>query len=129
MIELRDFKESDIEPIDDIFNRQSRFGVPSLKNVIENATIVKDGQVIGYGTIKVFAEGVMLLDPDIDKKDKAVATRKAVTLMTLLAKDAGLEILYVIASSSSFSEILRKQYGFKAVPGELLMLDLTPEEK
>lgn len=126
MISARNFRTDDIAPIDDIFNRQSRFGVPSLNNLIQNATLEdENGKVVGYGCIKLFAEGSLLLDPDESKKVKAESVREAVRLMILFAKDAGLETLYVIGSTENFSQILRNKYGFKAVPGELLMMDLT----
>src|SRR5574343_735210 len=129
MVIAREFEISDIEPIDDIFNRQSQFGVPSLNNVVANKTFEKDGRVLGYGVIKLFAEGVLLIDPDISEREKGEVVRSALKNMILEAKDSGLELLYVIANSEGFSQILRNKCGFKAVPGELLMLDLKVEEE
>jgi|WetSurMetagenome_2_1015567.scaffolds.fasta_scaffold486489_2 hypothetical protein len=129
MISARAFEIKDIEPIDDIFQRQSQFGVPSLKHVVANRVFELDSKVVGYGVVKHFSEGVLLIDPDISERDKAQVVRVALREMILEARDAGLETLYVISNLGSFSQILRKQCGFKAVPGELLMLDLTEEDE
>lgn len=103
-------------------------GIPSLSYNLKNATLLKEDKVIGYGTIKLFAEGFLILDSDLGLKDKCQAVREALKTMILYARDAGLEQLFVISNTSGYSRILRNKYGFKTVPGELLMLDLTEEE-
>jgi hypothetical protein len=119
---------TDIGPINDIYNKQSEFGIPSLNNMIINSTAEKDGKVIGYGVVKLFAEAFMILDPYISKKDKAKAFVEFMQTAILFSKDSGLEQLFVIVNDPSFSTILCKKYLFKRVPGELLMLDLTEKE-
>jgi hypothetical protein len=128
MIEIRNLTPEDIEPINDIYEKQSKYGIPSLNNMIGNTVFTKDGKVIGYGTVKLFAEGFLILDSDLGMKDRAEAVKEALQTMVLFSRDAGLEQLYVIPSSESYSKILQNKYGFKAVPGELLMLNLNPSE-
>jgi hypothetical protein len=116
----------DIKGIDDIYEKQSEFGVPSLENVVINSTLVDSvtGKIVGYGAVKIFAEAILLLDKELEKREKAQAVREAMTTAIIFSKDAGIEYLYLITGSDSFSKVLRKSYLAKRVPGETLMIDL-----
>lgn len=129
MVEIRNFELSDISPIDEIFKLDPRYGVPDLTNMLTNATIENSGRVIGYGAVKLFAETYLKLDPRLRKREKAEALKKILQMAILRSKDAGLEKLFAISENNSFSDILRNKYGFRAVPGELLVLELHSEEK
>jgi len=127
---LRDFQfDRDVMRIDDIFQRQPELGVPSLDNVVANASIIDEdsGKLVGYGVIKLFAEGVLILDKSISKKDKAKSIRIAVTDSIEKARTAGLEYLYVVSSMESYTEVLRNHFGFKECNGALLVKDLRGE--
>lgn len=128
MIQIKEFSARDIEPIDEIFRKDPVLGIPSLSYNLKNATLIKEDKVVGYGTIKLFAEGFLILDSDLGLKDRCQAVREALKTMILYARDAGLEQLFVISTLDGYSRILRNKYGFKTVPGELLMLDLSEEE-
>lgn len=130
MIIARKFMPEDIKGIDDIFKKQHEFGVPSLSNLIINGTLIDDntGRLVGYGAVKIFTEMVLILDKDLSKKEKAQAVREAMKSAIVMSKDAGVETLYAIANTDKFSKVLRKSYGAKGVPGELLMIDLIGEE-
>jgi hypothetical protein len=128
MIDVREFRESDIERIDKVYHSQSEFGVPSLNNIVVNVTIEKDGkEVIGYGVVKLFGEAVLMLDGKLSKRERAESLKASMQIAILKSRDAGLEMLYAISNDSEFSKVLRNRYGFKAVPGELLVLNLEDE--
>ena len=126
MIISRAFMMEDIKGIDDIYEKQSEFGVPSLENVVINSTLVDSvtGKIVGYGAVKIFAEAILLLDKELEKREKAQAVREAMKTAIIFSKDAGIEYLYLITGSDSFSKVLRKSYLAKRVPGETLMIDL-----
>jgi hypothetical protein len=129
MIASREFRIEDIGSIDEIYHKQSIFGIPGLDNVIINSTLVDDsGKIVGYGAVKLFAEAVVLLDPELRKRDKALAIREAMKTAITYCKDAGLEYLYMISNLDGFTQVLRKRYCAKGVPGSLLMIDLTDRE-
>ena len=119
--------DRDVLPIDEIFKRQSEISVPSLDNVIANNSIIDDstGRLIGYGVIKLFAEGVLILDRSIPKRKRAEAVKVALNECIAQAKNAGLEYLYVVSSMPSYVEILRNKFKFRNCPGQFLVLDLT----
>jgi N-acetylglutamate synthase-like GNAT family acetyltransferase len=128
---LKEFNfERDVMRIDDIFKRQPELGVPSLNNVIANASIIDEesGKLIGYGVIKLFAEGVLILDHSVSKKDKAKSVKIALDKCIQSAKDAGLEYLYVISNMDSYTAVLRNRFGFSECTGALLMKDLRDKE-
>lgn len=129
-VRLRDFELDDIMPIDAIFKRQPGLGVPGFKNMIANSTVVDDdGDVIGYGILKTFSEGVLILDRSRPKKEKAQAVKLTVEKAIEEAKKAGIEHLYFLTSNSSFADVLRKRWSFKNVDEEVLMLRLDDKEE
>lgn len=129
MITTREFKLSDIKSIDDIFNRNPSIGVPSLKNVVVNSTLADKTKVIGYGAVKLYAEATLILDKEnLRKRERAQALIEAMKLALSSSKAAGLEYLHIVANDDSFSKVLCKHYGFKEVPGKLLVLDLEEDK-
>ena len=126
LVVAREFKESDIEGISRIFDKQPEIGVPSLKNVVINTTIENDkGEIIAYGVVKIFAEMVLIMDKEIPKKSKAHALMEAMKTAILFSKKTGIEMLYAISSNESFTRVLENRWKMKRVPGTLLCLDLT----
>jgi hypothetical protein len=130
MIISREFFPEDVKGIDDVYKKQDEFGLPSLENIVINSTLVdsETGKIVGYGVVKLFAEAILLLDKDLKKKGKSQAVREAMKTAIVYCKDAGLECLYAISNTDGFSKVLRKSYGFKRVPGEILLLELNSEE-
>lgn len=129
-IESRVFQLDDIPEINDIYKRNPLIGIPSLNNVVANSSFVRssDDKVVAYGVVKVFAEGVLILDKDIRTREKAEVVKLSTPEMLQRARDARLEYIYVIANDPGYSAILRKKYGFLRVPGELLMAFLNKKE-
>lgn len=130
MIISREFKTSDIPALSEIHSRNNTIGLPGLDNVLTNNTIEdrRNGRIIGYGVIKLFAEAILLLDKDIPSRDKVQALRAIMENAIKNSKESGLEYLYTISESNGFTRVLCNQYGFKECPGTLLILDLKPEE-
>lgn len=131
MIISRKFMVEDIKGIDDIYQKQGEFGVPSLENVVINSTLIDSvtGKIVGYGAVKIFAEAILLLDKELSKKEKASAVRESMKTAIAYSKDAGIEYLYMITKSESFSKVLRQNYLAERVPGETLMIDLGSDRE
>jgi hypothetical protein len=126
----REFRESDIKAIDDIYRRQPELGVPGLKNVIINSTLVdgNTGAIVGYGAVKIFAEAVLILDKSITKRDRAFAVKEAMHTALTFCRAKGLEMLYAIATNDKFGKVLENRYKFSKVPGELFCRVLKVDE-
>lgn len=126
MIISREFLNEDIPGINDIFKKQPNSGIPSLRNMIVNSTLVDNetGKIVGYGAVKLFSEAILILDKEIKNKDKAQAVREAMRTAIAYSRNSSLEYIYAICEDERFSKVLRKSYGFKKVPGNVLILDL-----
>lgn len=122
-IESRVFQLDDVPEINGIYRRNPLIGVPTLNNVVANSSFVRkdDDKIVAYGVVKLFAEGVLILDKDIRAREKVEVVKLSTPEMLERAKAARLEYIYVIANNPGYSDILRKKYGFLRVPGELLM--------
>lgn len=125
IVTFHDFNEADIPEISLIHAKQPSLGVPSLKNVIANRTIVLDGKIVGYGVVKQFSEGVLIIDEDLSIRDKAEIVKGAMRIAIASAELAGSELLYITSSHGGFRQVLKKHYGFLSCPDEFLVLNLN----
>jgi len=123
-LRVRDFRISDIEAIDRIHKKQPSLGVPALGNMLANRVIELDGRVIGYAVIKLFAEGVLILDQEERKAVRAEVIKEVMDESIGICADAGIEQYYITTSHPGFREILRNRYGFVECPDKFLLLNL-----
>lgn len=123
-VKLKDFEPSDIEPINVIFERQPDLGVPNLRNVIVNSTIVKGKEVIGYGVVKMYAEAVLILDQMVQKRDKGMALIHGLNLAISACSALKIEQLHIISNDENFTKVLQKRFSFKKASGTSLFLEL-----
>lgn len=122
---LRTFNVNDIDAITTIFNRQPDLGIPSIKNVAD-AAIIEDenGKIIAYGVVKLYAEGVLILDKDVRKRTKSEVVINMIKRAIKAARNSKLEQLFVISNDANYSHCLMKRFGFKKTSGETLFLEL-----
>ena len=125
-VKLRVFQSSDIEIINEIWERYHRdsFSVPNRNNSIVDAIVEdEEGVVIAYGQVKLFAEAMFILDKDASKRVKVEA-------LILLMQEAlrgcnvtGIEDLYCFIKDPQFASLISKHFSFEIVddPGELLL--------
>lgn len=123
-IKLRPFQYSDIPEIDEIFRAQRDYGVPSLQNLVGHATIINDEKIVGYGTVKLFAECIMLISKDLTPYERSKAVIESIKLGIRLAKRGDLEQVYLISDDNSYCNLLIEHFGFRKVEGTLLTKDL-----
>lgn len=126
-IESRAFEFDDLSEIHDIWEKKEpKIIFPTLNNTIVNRTYKRklDDKVVAYGSVKAFSEGILVLDKDALKREKAEVIKLCIPEMISRAKEAGLEYIYIISNDESYSKILRNKFNFLRVPGELLMISL-----
>ena len=124
MISLRDFKGGDVFEIDKIYQKQPWNGIPTLENVLVNRTVIKENEVVGYGVVKNFTIATMIIDPDLEKRDKASAVRQLLSVAISAGRERGLEQLYLTTPMENFADVLRNSYGFVNCPNPFLVLSL-----
>lgn len=124
-MKMREFEFKDAEGIDAIFKAQPSLGVPSLHNVVDNAVITNgNDKVIAYGVLKLFCEGVLILDQSVRKRERAEAVKILLKRAIRSANAGGVENLYIISSDDNYTNVLKKRFGFKESIGKLLFLEL-----
>lgn len=125
---IRELEMTDISEVDRIYRTQ-KIGVPSLANSVANRVAINGkNEIVAYGVVKLFAEAVLILDQTINKKSKVEVLRELMKLAIEHSREHGLEQLYCISNSESFTKILCKKYNFRSCPGDLLMLDLNDKD-
>lgn len=116
----RPFRFQDIPQIDLIF-RKTNLGVPSLRNLVCNQTFADGDQVLAYGCLKLFSELHLTLDPLISSFQKAKIIKMGVDFG--IQNGGNFERLHAIVDDEKEIEILKKHYGFREVPGKLLVYE------
>lgn len=124
-MKIRPFRQSDIEPIDRIWreHHSSDFSVPNRNNAVTDAVVEKDGKVIAYGQVKLFAEAMLILDKDATTRDRVEALKLLMLEAFRGVDTAGIEDVYCFIKDPAFAGLISKHFGFEVVeePGELLL--------
>lgn len=122
---LRRFQLSDVEAINDIWERHHKndFSVPNRNNAVIDAVVEEDGKVVGYGQVKIFAEAMFIIDKDASKRSKIEALILLMTEAIRGSDIAGIEDIYCFIKDPSFASLISKHFSFEIVdePGELLL--------
>jgi hypothetical protein len=126
MVHLRPFRQEDISEIDTIWRRfyKGQFGVPSLKNVIESKVITADGKILGFGMVKLFAEGVIILDKDAPLNSRAKGIIVGIEHAMDVVKQADLEQFHIFTDDPHYIEVLQKHWGFRTTPEKVLYREI-----
>ena len=101
------------------------FSLPSVHSVVDDKVILKDGDVVGYGVIKPFAEGIMVIDTDQPRPTQAKAIILAIDHALGSVKARGLETLYVATDDPHYADVLQKHWGFQVVRETVLRKEVT----
>jgi len=123
-MKLRSFLPSDVEAIDRIWQKHhsNDFSVPDRRNALIDAVVEKDGEVIAYGQVKLFAEAMLILDKDASQRDKVQALKLLMLEAFRGADQAGLNQLYCFIKDPDYATLIERHFGFSIVDkGELLL--------
>lgn len=125
---IRLFQPSDIVAVDRIWraHHSDDFSVPDRRNMVTEAVVEVDGEVIAYGQVKLFAEAMFILDKSASQRNKVLAL-KLLMLEAFRGTDAaGLRNLYAFIKDPEFATLISHHFGFEIIdnPGELLLRGL-----
>lgn len=122
MIHLRPVREADLEIVNQIWLKHHKgdYGVPSMANVIDSRVIEGHRNVVGFGMVKLFAEGVIVLDKDVPLTTRAKSIIIGIDHALDMVKAAGLEQFHVFTNDPHYIEVLKKHWGFRTAPGTVL---------
>lgn len=122
MTHLRPLRRGDLEKIDQIWreHHQGRYGLPTLNNVVDAQIIMSGNDVVGAGVVKLFAEGVLVLDKNFPLATRAKGVITAIEHGIDVVRREGLEQFHLFSDDPHYCEVLQKHWGFRTAPGTML---------
>ena len=94
------------------------------RTVIDDAVVLKDGKVIAYGAVQLFAEAVLVMDQEVPKLDKARALKDLMHLAFITTNRQRIQQLHIYTKDDKFSNLLIEQFGFEKIVSNPLVKDL-----
>lgn len=124
-MDLRRLKESDIDPINEIWEKYHKgtYGIPARRFLITEAVTENGKGISAYGLVRFFAEAMLYLDKSISPFEQAKAFKMLMEQAIIDAKINGLDQLNVDVSDPVFENILKERFGFTE-RSKTLVLDL-----
>lgn len=127
-MKLRAFKDSDIEPISDIWEQYHSmdYGLPDRSKAVIDAVFEDEGRVIGYGQVKLFAETMLFLDKGAPQRARILALKALMLEAFRGASCSGLAEIYAFINDPVLSALIQKHFHFNVIekPGQLLIKEL-----
>ena len=123
---LRDLTEPDKALIDAIYQKHhsGAYGVPSLRNVLDQAVIEDEGGVAGYGMVKLFAEGIIVVNKDRSPVTQARVVKVGIDRAIRSVRRNGIEQFHVFTGDPNYISILQKHWNFQVAPGSALFIEV-----
>lgn len=124
---IRKTRRSDFQRIDEIYRdyHQDKFGLPNLDNAVTHAVVERDGKILGFGIVKLYAEAIMVLDLDESKIHRLKAMDKLMSEAYRGCDEIGLDQMHVFVQDPKLMTLLIQKYGFKIATGVALVKELS----
>jgi len=125
-VKIRPVKRDDLDRIDEIYRQghDEHFSLPDLKNTVTSAVIEIDGQVVGFGVVKVYAEAIAVLDLSKPKLERIDALESLLHEAFRGCDEAGINQLHVYVQDPMMQRLLCKRFGFKVAEGVALVKEI-----
>lgn len=126
MIQIRNYTENDLQAIDSIWDKyyKSEFSLPDLSRTVTHAVAESNKRVIAFGMVKLFAEGIMVLDKSASLRDKTLANDSLLAKAFDDSRNIGLKQLHVAVADKDYEKLLISKYGFREPDRKILVKDL-----
>ena len=126
-MQFRYTKKDDLESIDRIWkvHYNTSFGLPNLENVIIHGVVEDetDGKISGFGLVKIFAEGILILDKSLTVRQKVATLRELMDAQRLGIDRANISQVHAFIQDPVFESVLKKHYGYKDTVGKCIVLE------
>lgn len=116
--------ESDLLEVDRIWRESGHFehfGLPSLNYTITSAIAEKNGEVIGFGVVKLYAEAIAILDLSKPKADRVEALERLLAEAFRACRVQDIDQLHVYVQDAGMERILVRKFDFKPATGVALV--------
>lgn len=124
-LKFRLSQRSDIGEIDRIWREGNyNFSLPNTDQTLLDGVAFDENGIVGFGLIKLYPEGIMVIDQKRPLRDKALAVKLLLHIQHEAVKRAGFDKVHVFTQDTSFHDILRKHYGYHDIVGDHLARNL-----
>jgi hypothetical protein len=101
------------------------FSLPALNNVVTDLIAYNDNnQLIAFGFVKAFAEGVVVMNMDLPLRERMLALQPLMTEAFSGCRRKGIEQLHVSVTDEKFGRLLMKHYNFNETEGQILIAEV-----
>lgn len=94
------------------------------RSIIDDAVVLKDGRVIAYGMVQLFAEAVLVMDPLAGRIERTKALKDLMNLACNVTAKQGITQLHTFTNEPKFNDLLIEQFGFERITSMPLVKDL-----
>ena len=126
-MQFRYTKKTDLESIDRIWKEHynTSFGLPNLENVIIHGVVEDEdkGSITGFGLVKIFAEGILILHKSLSARQKVDTLRELMTAQRLGIDRANIGQVHAFIQDPTFEYLLKKHYGYKDTVGKCIVME------
>jgi len=120
---IRKSELSDVSGIQQLCKNRE-YDADPFTDILSDRVIVDGEKLIAYGTVKRFAEAVLVLDKSKSPRKKIESLKKLMNAAVFETRKAGIGELHVFTTDNSFAEILKKHFGFVNIKGQALVREL-----
>src|ERR1700751_2139719 len=110
---VRPFRYPDVVKLTDIHQRAGyTFPFPDLTNplyIVKGVAVNDKGDICGAGFVKIISEGILIVDSDLNMKEKIATMDELVMVGQALTWKSGMQDWHVFIDDNDFCTILKKQ--------------------
>lgn len=123
---IRPYTTDDLEAISTIYDNYyaSEYELPNLDKTLTNAIIDKDGKVIGFGLVKLWAEAIMILDKKESVRNKVASFNGLMNHAINASKYYKIDKLHAVILDPTFKAIMEKHFKFQERQGVTLVREI-----
>jgi hypothetical protein len=121
MIEIIKYATSHNSIIQELCDKMGKFNFPDLSSplIVESATLSSNGIIIGAGFLRMSAEAILIINPDLSKTVRGQALDAAFLESRKRAELRGFDGIHAfVKNNPEFAKVLQNRYKFVATePG------------
>lgn len=124
-MEFRFDRPGDIEAIDRIWREHyhEQFGLPNPAHKIISGVVDSGEGIRGFGIVKLFAEGLFVIDHNMSLKDKIETIKLLLEAQQVGCYNSKIEQAHAFVGDANFAKILKKHFGYKDTMGQCLVVN------
>lgn len=124
---IRPYKIEDLEAISTIYEQYYRgeYELPNLDRTLTNAVVEVNGQITGFGLVKLWSEAVMVLDKSRSVRVKVNTFDALMNHALKASQHYKMDKIYAVVADPRFQGIMEKHFDFKPIENTVLEREIT----